>query len=84
MYCSAWRLAPKIYYIMSVQRLIILRTGAMLLETTYRRNNLKPCRKKMIVFAGADNEGPDQPAHPSAYSRDHIRLLLYVHVFCCI
>ena len=37
MYCSAWRLAPRISYIMSVQRLIILLTGAMLLETTYRR-----------------------------------------------
>ena len=35
MYCNAWRLAPKISYIMSVQ--IILLTGAMLLETTYRR-----------------------------------------------
>ena len=34
MYCSAWMLAPRISYIMSVQRLIILRTGAMLLETT--------------------------------------------------
>ena len=37
MYCSAWRLAPRISHIMSVQRLIILLTGAMLLETTYRR-----------------------------------------------
>ena len=37
MYCSAWRLAPRISCIMSVQRLIILLTGAMLLETTYRR-----------------------------------------------
>ena len=37
MYCSAWRLAPRISYIMSVQRLIILLTGAMLLETTYKR-----------------------------------------------
>ena len=37
MYCSAWRLAPKISYIMSNQRLIILLTGVMLLETTYRR-----------------------------------------------
>ena len=37
MYCSAWRLAPRISYIMSVQILIILLTGAMLLETTYRR-----------------------------------------------
>ena len=37
MYCSAWRLAPRISYTMSVQRLIILLTGAMLLETTYRR-----------------------------------------------
>ena len=36
MYCSAWRLAPRISYIMSVQRLIILLTRAMLLETTYR------------------------------------------------
>ena len=34
MYCSMWRLAPGISYIMSVQRLIILLTGAMLLETT--------------------------------------------------
>ena len=46
--------------------------------------NLKPCRKKMIVFACADNEGPDQPEHPSAYPRDLIRLLLSVHVFCSI
>ena len=37
MYCSAWRLGPKISYIMSIQRLIILQTGVMLLETTYRR-----------------------------------------------
>ena len=37
MYCSAWRLATRISYMMSVQRLIILLTGAMLLETTYRR-----------------------------------------------
>ena len=37
MYCSAWRLARRISYIMSVQRLIILLTGVMLLETTYRR-----------------------------------------------
>ena len=37
MYCSAWRLVPRISYIMSVQRLIIRLTGAMLLETTYRR-----------------------------------------------
>ena len=36
-YCSAWRLAPRISYIMSVQRLIILLMGTMLLETTYRR-----------------------------------------------
>ena len=42
--------------------------------------NLKPCRKKMIVFACADNEGPDQPTHPSEYPRDPIRLLLSVHV----
>ena len=27
MYCSAWRLDPRISYIMSVQRLIILLTG---------------------------------------------------------
>ena len=46
--------------------------------------NLKPCRKEMIVFACADNEGPDQLAHPSAYPCDLIRLLLSVHVFCCI
>ena len=44
--------------------------------------NLKPCRKKMIVFACADNEGPDQPVHPSAYQRDLIRRLLSVNVFC--
>ena len=37
MYCSAWTLVPRISYIMSVQRLIIRLTGAMLLETTYRR-----------------------------------------------
>ena len=37
--------------------------------------NLKPCRKKMIVFACADNEGPDQPAHPS-----HIHAIL---LGCC-
>ena len=37
MYCSAWRLVPRISYIMSVQGLIIRLTGAMLLETTYRR-----------------------------------------------
>ena len=37
MYCSAWRLAPRISCIMSFRRLIILLTGAMLLETTYRR-----------------------------------------------
>ena len=39
MYCSAWRLAPRIsyMYIMSVQRLIILLTRAMLLEATYSR-----------------------------------------------
>ena len=45
MYCSAWRLAPRISYIMSVQRLLLTgregggdgEGGASLLETTYRR-----------------------------------------------
>ena len=37
MYCSTWRLAPRISYIKSVQRLKILLTGPMLFETTYRR-----------------------------------------------
>ena len=32
MYCSAWRLAPRISYIMSVQRLIILLTGLCCLK----------------------------------------------------
>ena len=45
--------------------------------------NLKPCRKKMIVSAGAKNEGPDQPAHPSAYPCDLIRCC-YLFVYSAV
>ena len=39
MYCSAGRLAPRIFYIMSVQRLIVLLTGA----------NLRLCCLKRLI-----------------------------------
>ena len=39
--------------------------------------NLEPYSDKMVLFAYADNKGPDQPAHLCSISR----LLLSVHVF---
>ena len=51
MYCSALRLAPRISYIMSVQRCIFLLTGAMLPEMTYRKRTTQcfQCRKYHII-----------------------------------
>ena len=51
MYCRALRLAPRISYIMSVQRCIFLLTGAMLPEMTYRKRTTQcfQCRKYHII-----------------------------------
>ena len=51
MYCSALRLAPRISYIMSVQRCIFLLTAAMLPEMTYRKRTTQcfQCRKYHII-----------------------------------
>ena len=51
MYCRALRLAPRISYIMSVQRFIILLMGAMLPEMTYRKRTTQcfQCRTYNII-----------------------------------